>query len=351
MTLVGYLSLVITCSLLGPATSRPRRHSKRILSPHEIKEFAKPPSAVQPDDQEEIKPPKTKISGGKIKFQTRPNYISDKRPDDNQTTEEENGHYQIPYKIGETKEGSQHIVPVTHRPVQRVESTTSEYYTKSTRAISTTPPWHQQFIDLLDPQKPEHSLKNNNIGGHDDMEIWAELSDLSAYTGTAISEQATSTTPDYSKCQCAFIEPDKLYSILVDADNNGYDSIPYYRRLDLLQMGLYSNEQAKRCFHYCRHRTVTVSQTYSSKNMPTYGPIRRIDIEIVTGSVDPDAMSMIRARQHCYQTLKARNVTVNDRDLCYDNYKPTHDSPQPSTKPKGLNVWTCCKTIQPRGYY
>ena len=71
-------------------------------------------------------------------------------------------------------------MPVTHRPVQRVESTTSEYFTKSTRAISTTPPWHQQFIDIFDPHKPEHSLKNNNIGDDNDMQVWAEV--LSAYS-------------------------------------------------------------------------------------------------------------------------------------------------------------------------
>ena len=29
---LGYLSLVVTCALLGSATGRPRRHSKRILS-------------------------------------------------------------------------------------------------------------------------------------------------------------------------------------------------------------------------------------------------------------------------------------------------------------------------------
>ncbi|KAL5267803.1 hypothetical protein ACHWQZ_G004747 [Mnemiopsis leidyi] len=342
---LGYLSLVITCALLGSAAGRPRRQSKRILSSHESDTrkvdrplpplLARPPLGEnRPEDT--LKAPESKFTGNRVKgdtrpkVDTRPTHISDKKlgNDGNKPPQEKVEHHRIPPKIP-TKGNSEESRLLTESRVRTAESSTSEYYTESTktRGPTTSPPWHQQYIqDMFASVKGGEGSNYNHVVG--EIQVW----DLPRAHRTRPSEGATSPTPGYYKCPCHLIDVlfDNLYH-------------------ELLFKGLYSNEQAKRCLNHCNHRTPSFSS--NSPNMPTMNPARQNEISIATESVDPNSLSIVRGRQHCYQTLKSRNVTVNSGDLCHPYYKPTHDSPQPSSKPKGLNVWTCCKTITPRVYY
>ena len=121
--------------------------------------------------------------------------------------------------------------------------------------------------------------------------------------------------------------------------------------------GYLTYEQSMNCYTYCTDsvcnsnherydvvgRNPSWTPSVASDNVPTFPPERQLEIEIVTGAVQVE--SLRRGRQHCYQTLTFRHVTATDNKLCYPAYKPTSDSPSPSRRPPGLNVWTCCRDL------
>jgi hypothetical protein len=55
--------------------------------------------------------------------------------------------------------------------------------------------------------------------------------------------------------------------------------------------------------------------------------------------------TLVRGRQHCYETLRPSSMTAEDRGLCHYRYRPTREGPRPSYRPPGKNVWTCCRDI------
>lgn len=89
--------------------------------------------------------------------------------------------------------------------------------------------------------------------------------------------------------------------------------------------------------------SVTPTPSLVTDTASTFSPNRQPEIEIVTGRVKEGML--IREKQHCYQTIKSRDVTATDRGLCHFRYRPTSEGPRPSNRPLGLNVWTCCRNI------
>ena len=197
----------------------------------------------------------------------------------------------------------------------------SEYFT-----ATTTPPWHPALIP---------SLELNNLWI---LLTGKYLTDIVRTVEPENTEEPTENTFGNDKC-C-------MYCFFIDLEQNDSEIISF-----AYDKGLLEYEEARRCYNHCYSHTCelySASTSLASENVPTYPPDRQVDIEIVTGTVQEETVK--RGRQHCYQTIRPLNVTVRDKALCYLRYKPTSDSPRPSHRPLGLNVWTCCRNITPNDH-
>ena len=113
---------------------------------------------------------------------------------------------------------------------------------------------------------------------------------------------------------------------------------------------IYLLEEYGECHQHCQilsctgpFSSLTPTPSPVTDTASTFSPNRQAEIEIVTGKVQEGML--LRQKQHCYQTIKSKDITASDRGLCHFRYKPTSEGPRPSNRPLGLNVWTCCRDI------